>query len=61
MIDQAFIDVTKIFGRIELRSWFVYDPVRRRFIGMGSKTVFDGEGRMVEHKVEPTGVEAVYE
>ena len=50
--------VDVIFGHVELRSWIEFDG--EKFIGMGSCTKYDRDGKIESHKVEPSGLVATY-
>lgn len=54
-MDNQYITISpSLFNRIELRSWIEWRPDGRH-IGMGSRTEYDPSGKIVSHKVEPTG------
>lgn len=56
--DSTLVDWNALLGRVELRSW-VELRGDGTAVGMGSKTVYDANGRLVSHKVEPTGARLV--
>lgn len=45
--------VTVLYGHVDINSWIEWDG--EKFIGMGSKTVYDRDGNITEHSVTPTG------
>jgi hypothetical protein len=53
---------TKVqFGCVEVRSWIETEVDERgefRFVGMGSRTDYDQDGKITAHKVEPNGLVA---
>ncbi len=55
---EAKILITVKFGHIDLRSWL--EVQGDKIVGMGSATEYDENGRIVSHKVEPTGLVARY-
>lgn len=44
-----------IFGHVEIRSWFEQQPDGSA-VGMGSKTEYDKDGKIVAHSVTTTGL-----
>lgn len=49
----ADIVVVPVFGRVEVMSWL--ELRAGIMVGMCSKTVYDREGRITQHSIEPTG------
>jgi hypothetical protein len=50
-----------IYGHSECRAWFeaeIQEDGTIKLIGMGSKTDYDKNGKIVGHKTEPTGITA---
>lgn len=56
---DALVRCSVVFGHVEVRSWIEYD--QGRFVGMGSATHYDREGKIIAHNVRPTGVVAYFE
>lgn len=59
MGEKVMIDIEKILGRAECRSWFEagHSPGGElRLVGTGSYTEYDRHNRVIAHRVEPTGV-----
>lgn len=59
IVNQDDVMVTVKFGYYEIRTWVEteFTPSGElKFIGMGSKTEYDGKGSIVAHTVKPTGV-----
>ena len=57
------IRISVHFGRIECRSWLEAEVMidgGLRLVGMGSRTDYDREGKVVYHKTEPTGLVTHY-
>ena len=51
--------IDAVFGTVECRSWIEAELMPNgdmRFVGMGSKTVRDKDGKITECKIAPTGV-----
>lgn len=44
------------FGRVELRSWLEFDG--EKLIGMGMRSEFDENGKIVSVDIAPTGITA---
>lgn len=53
VMDTRF-KLQSVYGYVCIRSWIAYDG--EKFIGMGSKTVYDAKGRVVSFILEPVGV-----
>jgi hypothetical protein len=50
--------VDVLFGKAECRSWLESEMMpdgSMRLVGMGSRTDYDRDGKVVAHKCEPTG------
>ena len=59
MIDGPTFKIDMQFGTVYCNSWFEHAPIQgcsSRWIGMGSKTVYDERGNIVSRTEEPTGV-----
>lgn len=56
--DSTIVDWNALMGRVELRSWLEY-RADGSAVGMGSKTEFDAQGRILSHRVEPTGARLI--
>lgn len=54
MEDDVNFICTMDFNHCKLRSWIEYDG--EKFIGMGSKTTYDKDGRLVDYTEGPTGI-----
>lgn len=48
------VKMIPVYGRVELSSWF--ERRGDKLVGMGGKRVYDENGRLVETKIEATGV-----
>lgn len=53
---SVFINID--YNTVSLRTWMEFDGVK--FIGMCSITTLDKDGKIVDHKIEPTGLIATY-
>jgi hypothetical protein len=52
------IDVMAPHGYAEFRSWIEFDG--EKYVGMGSKATYDQNGKLVDFKIEPTGLIASF-
>ena len=52
------ISLDVLYGHVEIRSWIEFDG--RKYIGMGSKSTYDKDGKITDFKIEPTGLTMSY-
>lgn len=57
-MDSESVMITPVFGYKALRSWIEFDG--EKYIGMGSVASYDREGKLLDFKIEPTGVVGRY-
>jgi hypothetical protein len=53
-MDYEDVMIKPVFGHKALRSWIEFDG--EKYIGMGSVASYDRDGKLLDFKIEPTGL-----
>lgn len=62
-MDEVKYKIDVHFGRSECRAWLEAEMAADgslRLVGMGSRTDYDQNGKLVAHEVSPTGAIAIW-